>query len=742
MTRQRHPHSEKRRPDGLCNAGVLARGGRAAACPWRARIPAGGNAAPPFFTAVRLLATLTLLTVLASCTTPRVSPFPDPIRPPLAQPEDQSAQPPGGDQDAAPASPYAPTPGVRITSTQAGGVDDSLGQSLQGPPIKAAFNSVPIPAFINEVFGTQLGFSYRMTPGLQGKKDLVTLRLANPVPPARFFTTARKVLEDYGITIREDQGMLTFEDTQEITSGEIPLLITGQTLPEVPATHRTIFHMVPLKVVRANFIISMLRNALPRDQLDTTEYSDRSSVLLRGNQQIIAQALALIEVLDQPLLRGKHGFIYVPTFISPDALSQAVRKVMEAQGYNIGGLTGNVVLLPFDDFNKLIVFAQSNAELSLVRQWIDAFDNTREVEVEDGLFTYEVKNTQVADMIETLTQLVGGSVPSSALRNDASTTGFGNAAGQPNAPGAASLSSIVRPAGSPLVVDERRNLLIFRGSSAEWAEILKVLEQLDRPVPSVLIEVVIAEISLTKEEGSGFEFIFKSSLGRFDVEGGTRDRLGLTTEGMSLSLNSAGQTRAALNFFYEDDKVVIRSQPKLLVKSGEEASITVGNEIPVVTQVSRDSIQVGGFTNVLQQVNYRSTGVNLSITPLVQAGGLVDIAIAGELSEARLSATTSREGTPTILNRAITTSLTLKDGGSLLMGGLISDNSSAGQKGIPGLARLPLFGRLFRNNTYQGDRTELIIMVTPYVIRDYEEGAALTEQIKSQLELHQQEIDD
>ena len=224
------------------------------------------------------------------------------------------------------------------------------------------------------------------------------------------------------------------------------------------------------------------------------------------------------------------------------------------------------------------------------------------------------------------------------------------------------------------------------------------------------------------------------------MEGGTRDRLGLTAEGMSLSLNSAGQTRAALNFFYENDKVVIRSQPRLLVKSGEQASIAVGNEIPVVTQVSQDNIQVGGFTNVLQQVNYRSTGVNLSITPLVQAGGLVDIAIASDLSEARLSAPTRREGTPTILNRALSTSLTLKDGGSLLMGGLISDNSSAGRKGVPGLAQVPLFGRLFRNNTYQGDRTELIVMVTPYVIRDHAEGAALTEQIKAKLQLHQQEV--
>ena len=676
--------------------------------------------------------------LLASCATVEVPPFPEPIRGPMEATADQSLGVAEGDA-AAPPSAYSPAPGVTITKDQGGGVEDAMGQDLQGPPIKAAFNSVPLPAFINEVFGNQLGLSFVIAPGLQQKTDLVTLRLTSPVPPAQFFATARRVLRDYGVTIRDDQGVLTFVDTQEITSGEIPLLITGQTLPEVPATHRTIFHLAPLQVVHPRFVIGMLRDALPRDQLEASAYEERAAILLRGNQDAVAQALALLEVLDQPLLRGKNGLIYEPTFMLPSALAGAVRKVMEAQGYDIGDRTGNVVLLPFDDFNKLVAFAQGQSQLNLVRQWIDSFDNAHEAEVEAGLFTYEVQNTQVRDMIETLGQLVGGA---SARGGGpaASAPGFGNAAGGEARQAAPAVSSIGTGAGDSLVVDERRNLLIFKGSSAEWAEIRKVVEQLDKPVPSVLIEVLIAEISLTKEEGSGFEFIFKGRLGRFDVEGGTRDRLGLTAEGMSLSLNSAGQTRAALNFFYENDKVVIRSQPRLLVKSGEQASIAVGNEIPVVTQVSQDSIQVGGFTNVLQQVNYRSTGVNLSITPLVQAGGLVDIAIASELSEARLSATTSREGTPTILNRALSTSLTLKDGGSLLMGGLISDNSSAGRKGVPGLAQVPLFGRLFRNNTYQGDRTELIVMVTPYVIRDHAEGAALTEQIKSKLQLHQQEV--
>ena len=99
---------------------------------------------------------------------------------------------------------------MRITRTRARGAVDQLGTDLEGPPIEAAFNGVPIVAFINEVFGTQLGMSFVISPGLQEKTDLVTLRLTSPVPPRQFFSTARQVLQEYGVTIRERDGVPAF----------------------------------------------------------------------------------------------------------------------------------------------------------------------------------------------------------------------------------------------------------------------------------------------------------------------------------------------------------------------------------------------------------------------------------------------------------------------------------------------------------------------------------------------------
>ena len=184
-------------------------------------------------------------------------------------------------------------------------------------------------------------------------------------------------------------------------------------------------------------------------------------------------------------------------------------------------------------------------------------------------------------------------------------------------------------------------MLLFRGSGKERAGLCAVIEQLDKPVPSVLIELLIAEITLSDEEESGIEFLFRNGIGGGDtVTSSTLGALGVQAKALSMTLDSAGTTRAVLNLFYEDSRVAIRSSARLMVKSGETASFDAGNEIPTISQLSDAGTQAGGSTNVLQQVTYRKTGVLLEIEPVVQANGLVDLAISQELSEARPTAAT------------------------------------------------------------------------------------------------------
>ena len=660
----------------------------------------------------------------AGCASLQVAPLPEPIRPPKALPAETSDAAAEAREEEG--TTITATPGVVIQRTVAEGIADRLGEDLTGPPIAVSFHDVPLVAFINEVFAERLGMSFTLGAGLSEQQDLVTLRLTEPVSPSQLFATARRVLQDFGVDLRETDGVLTFTADQEISSGDIPLLISGRTLPAVPPTHRVVFQLVPLHVVQPRMVIGLLGQALAGQDLQITDETMRSALLLRGSVEMVTRAAELIEVLDQPLLRGRFGILIEPGFLLAQDMANDLAAVLKAEGYNtlVGdSFGGSVVLLPLDTVNKLVVFAQNQATLEHVKQWARTLDARKEATIENAVFTYEVQNTQAESLKETLDSILTG--------------GTGAGADEPVPTGG------VEDEGSRgsgrIVVDQNRNMVLFRGSGKEWTELRAVIEQLDKPVPSVLIEVLIAEITLSGEQESGIEFLFRNGIGSGrTITSSTLDALGVKAKALSLTLDSAGMTRAVLNVFYDDSRVVIRSSARLMVKSGESATFDAGNEIPTITQLSDTGTQVAGSTNVLQQVTYRKTGVVLQIEPVVQANGLVDLAISQELSEAQPAAATSLSGTPTILSRRISTNLTLRDGGSLLMGGLVANNQTDGQAGIPGLSRIPLLGRLFRKDAFVESRTELAILVIPYVVANHEEGRELTERIKASLDLHRE----
>ena len=135
--------------------------------------------------------------------------------------------------------------------------------------------------------------------------------------------------------------MLTFAPTQEIGADDIPLLISGRTLPEVPPTHRTIFQFVTLRVLRTVQISRWLRQTFTSGDLDITEDAERNSLLLKGDLSTIGQAIDMIEVLDQPALRGRHGVIIEPQFLEVEAMANDITAIMEAEGYKVAGSGGS-----------------------------------------------------------------------------------------------------------------------------------------------------------------------------------------------------------------------------------------------------------------------------------------------------------------------------------------------------------------------------------------------------------------
>jgi general secretion pathway protein D len=164
----------------------------------------------------------------------------------------------------------------------------------------------------------------------------------------------------------------------------------------------------------------------------------------------------------------------------------------------------------------------------------------------------------------------------------------------------------------------------------------------------------------------------------------------------------------------------ILSTPRLVARSGSEAQILVGTDVPIITSQRAADNQTGGDTDILQTVQYRQTGVILNMRPVVYGEDRVDIELFQEVSSQEPNRTSSISS-PLILNRSVTTQLSLREGMTAVIGGLIQDNYSREQRGVPLLKDAPLIGAAFRSDAVAGSKVELLILVTPYILRTDDE---------------------
>lgn len=667
--------------------------------------------------------TVFFLFALSSCSIfrPPTTQMPNPLRPPNQNTVQATPLKPTVANVEQPQTTFQTTPMVNMREQQVSTPlsADFVPKFANAAPVTVNVESLPLPAFINEVFGNLLGLSFQVDPTLQAQKDLVTLRVTEPQPPEKMYQLAWQVLNNYGVTIVQQNDLLRVVPRATAQTLEPPLLISGRTLPSVPISHRPIFQFVPLKAVSSTQVLQWLQVAYASPELVVQQDLKSNSVLLKGSPNLVRQALEAIQFLDQPFMRGRQGLRINPVFLKADDLAAQLVSVLETEGYAVGlkGAPGtSIIILPIPTVNALIVFTADEQVLAHVQQWVKTLDSPGRVAEQNkpSLFFYPVQNSSAENLMKVLSPLVDGTVFTPA----------------PSNPTAA--STVPTNTGSKkLVVDTVRNAILFQGFPDEWARLLPILQEIDQPPKIVMVEVSIAYISLTDAESLGIEWL----LNNVGIDGldGTLKTLGglkIGSGGFNYVLNNGGQTRALLNAFAQNDKVTMLSTPRIMVKSGESASIQVGDEVPVVTsQSSASGTQVDGNTAILQQIQYRSTGIQLQVKPTVHAGSRIDL----EVSQSVSSSSGGADNTPTISNRSIQTKLTLDDGSSVLLGGLISSDVNLQDRGVPLLKDIPVVGSLFKVQSTTLTRNELIMVITPYVVTGSTEAQGITEAFRQQL---------
>lgn len=613
---------------------------------------------------------------------------------------------------------------------------------LSGPPISASLADMPLPAFINEVFGNLLKLNFQMDPALGSKTDLVTLRLPSPQAPQDFYRLAVQLLREYGVIVAWDGNLLSVVASGQGQSKEPPLIISGRTLPDVPISHRPIFQLIELQAVRNRDVVGWLKVAYESSDLKIDEDSSRNAIVLFGKPELVVQAAAAIAVLDRPFMRGRHSIRLEPAFVSAADLAQRLIEVLSAEGYGVAGKIdavsagSNTIILPVASANIVLVFAADPALLTHVVDWARSIDKPNENVGGGGLFYYQVRNTKASDLA-TILRSLGGSAPQASSAAAASSNASAASGASSTAAPVAAVSSAF--GSGRLTVDGPRNALIYQGEAGEWQRLLSLVKQMDKSARQVMIEVTIAEVSLDDNEEFGVSWLAKDNHGKYNGHWASgvvpAAAAGGAAGGLTYLLDIAGQNRAQLKAFSDDSRVSILSTPRLLVMSGQEANIDVGTEVPIITSQTTSNQQTEGSTNLLQSVQYRKTGIILNVKPTVYSDNRIDLEISQEVSEALPVGAGDAVQSPSIFNRAVKTSLSLRDGGSVLLGGLMSERQTRSKNGVPYLKDMPVLGNLFKSQSNDKNKTELVIIIVPYIIETDSQAQAITQAISDRLEL-------
>lgn len=583
--------------------------------------------------------------------------------------------------------------------------------------VKISANDLSLTDFIHYVFGDLLKSNYVIDNALKNDNTPITLNVQNALSKNALYDLVSKLLAQRQVKIEYNENSFFFHKP-EASRGNATVGV-GREFNSVPNVGGKILQVVQF---RYGIKISLERTLNRLVDAEFIPDFSQNSMFILGDRANVIRALELINMLDVPAHRGKFIALLTLEYIAMDEFTSQVVTLLTNEGIEAAinnAESKSVLLVPLDHIGAIAVFASSEEGLQRVRYWSTVLDRPTSG-VNAQYFVYSPKYARAKDLGASVQGLMG------IASNPSNNKSTGSNADSLSSGRTESISGSI--SGMFFVVDERTNTLIFNTTGDRYLKLLPLLQKLDVLPKQIMLEVMIAEVTLTDNFKYGVEFALKNDE-RFN--GGTQGAFGVSGIG-GLSLNfldnnlfGTTQGEAALAFFRQNQFVNVLSNPTLLVRDGTSASINVGTEIPVTggTTVNQGVQQ----TNI----NYRETGVSIEVTPTLNAQGVVIMNISQEISNVTDASTNST--TPSIFTRALSTEAVVESGQTVILGGLISENVSRGETKVPILGDIPLIGSAFRGNSDSSEKTELIMIVTPRVIEASSEWDSLIEAFSEKL---------
>jgi len=651
--------------------------------------------------------------------------------------------------------------GTMINRSAAAAPQPSLGNASTG---NATFNfeGESVHAVVKAILGDFLGQNYVIAPGVQGT---VTLATPKPVSSAQALNLLEMVLGWNNARMVYSAGRYNIVAADQALAGTVSPSTAS------PANARGFeVRVVPLQYISATEMKKVLEPYARPNAIVNVD-NGRNVITLGGTRSELENYLRTVEIFDVDWLSGMSVGVFPIQSGKAEQVAADLEKVFGEESKTPSA--GMFRFLPLENANAVLVITPQARYLDQIQQWLDRIDtaggNAR-------LFSYELRYVKAKDLAERLAEAFAnengrsgrgssslapgaspidlGSRDGNSNNSNFSNTGSGNGSsrgglgeGTMSLPqrqsGNASFSLEVQGDTVGVSAVEETNTLLVRSTPQAWRSIREVIEKLDVMPMQVHIEAQVAEVALTGDLSYGVNWFFEqavatgktesgidlpSALGR-SIWGSISGTVGTDGVGWTFLGKNAAAVVTALD---KVSNLRLLQTPSLFVRNNAEATLNVGTQIPI----NSVSVNTGvGGDNTYSQVQYLDTGVILKVRPRITRDGVVFLDIVQEVSSAGAipsgcdpSRTTCN---PPINTRKISTEAAVQSGDTIMLAGLITNSDDDGANGVPGLSRIPVIGALFGSKTKKSGRSEVIVLLTPTIVRNAQESRNLTDEYSS-----------
>ncbi len=573
----------------------------------------------------------------------------------------------------------------------------------EGKKIDITFNfqNADIKEVLKVILGDIMGLNYTIDKRVAG---VITLRTEGSFYNNELMNIIQATLNINGFAIVNDGNIYQVLPIQEARS-EARIVHLDSSVK--PGGREVITQLVPLKHVSPQVIIPTLRGLLTKAGFVIAP-NDSHAIVISDNVTNMGRLIKVIETFDVPFFAGKAMRFYEIKYANPATLVKDLEQVAQSLGASTKGPKMDISFIPFQDTNQIMVATTIPEFLDSVDVWISNIDVHIGVN-KPKMYIYKMQHEQAETTVPILTEIFKEKIT----------------------PPVGGLKAGTEP--MKIIADKNTNSIIIKALPADYLSIKAIISTLDATPQQVLIEAVIAEVTLSDTMQYGVEYFFRKNGRLSDVTrisllptGITPGTTPLTGSGTKLfSLNRDLDT--IISLVAGETELELLSSPHLLVRDEQTASIQVGASEPIRTGSTTGS---GGVTTA--QIEYRDTGTILTVTPRIGENDMITLEIRQEVSDS-VPTTDSDIDSPTFTTRITETSVVIKSHHVIYLGGIINIKEELVIKKVPLLGDIPILGNIFKSQDYKEEKTELMVLITPHIVNTASEADTLTREFKGKL---------